>query len=104
MVSAAIHIGILRPARIKSAAVPFLTLRDASQPTTVNAANITMTARIAGVMEDRLHAGSNPPAIASYFDGGSSLACAERVSADRYLGREEEAELEITRAAGSYVF
>jgi len=35
---------------------------------------------------------------------GRWLACRDLVSADRYLGREADPELEITRAAGSYVF
>src|SRR3982074_363563 len=51
MVSAAIQSGICRPATIRSAGVPSRILRDASQPTTMKAPYIAMTAAMAGVKE-----------------------------------------------------
>src|SRR3954465_11767752 len=49
MVNAAIHSGIARPATIRSEALFSRTLRDAIQPTTMKAAYIATTARIAGL-------------------------------------------------------
>src|SRR5438093_639955 len=75
--------GICRPATIRSAAVPFLTLRDAAQPTTRNAAYIATTAATAGVI-----------ARASRRDGPELLQEAEHVEhrpvLDDFAVREAE--------------
>src|SRR5215471_10465552 len=69
--------GICRPATIRSAGVPSLTLRDASQPTTRKATYIARTAATAAVMSGILTAG------AAAFQGRRRLVGFAR---DHHLG------------------